>query len=567
VKWLAPVASAAVSVLAALLILDAPHRGSLAFVRDGVSATVNPAFRSQSRKSPVVPFQGLAADDRRTREYFRITNLAEQLPEVELTDDQMGLPRDLQAWRIGGSLRADLPGRRIPKVVPFSELDSPGLPENAVSLPEANTLGHVCYQERRFGQARTIDGQTVFFVPQVVLVKFRDVRYVAAIRVEQMREVEAVTKVNARADVAFAELDLLQYRQFAPSDSLLSSQWHHTVIDSYAAWDKTLGSPSIHIAIVDSPFQMDHPDLAANTEPGWSVVSNAPVTMSSGIEHSTLGAGMAAAVLNNGLGVAGAANCRLVPVHINGFTAEVYDAVIWAADNGVRVVNVSWTGADSSTLNDAGLYLQTNARGILAMPGVNGTGYLDYPNQPYIYCISMTDATDNMRSRNGDHIDFAAPGDAIFSTTTGSAYATASGTSFCTPLFCGVVGALFSINPTLSSAEVIEILKTTADDKGAPGWDRYYGWGRINFGSAALAAQGTLPNILQIVRSNSQTTVFANFRPGLNHFLWKSAQLPPVWAPVQNATLTTNGNVISITDSAGGDAAAFYQVRAALTSP
>ena len=484
-----------------------------------------------------------------------------QLSYVELTPAEMGLPEDLS----GNSPHqgAAIPGRGIPEVVPLSSLVAPDLSSRAIPLPEANTLADSYYRRRVFGRIRNLEGNTRFFSPQTVLVRFHMSPRVAALRVEAMRELDSVETLRTRTDVAFAELDFLQVRQFTPNDTALSNQWHHSVIESFAAWEKGLGSTAVRIAIVDTPFQMDHPDLAANGVAGWSVVSNAVITASPGIAHSTAGAGIAAAVVNNGLGVAGAANGSLLPIHINGFTSEMYNAVIWAADHNVRVVNISWTGADSPTLNEAGLYLKDRAHGLLAMSGVNGIGYLDYPDHPHIYCVSMTDAADNMQSRNGDHIDFAAPGFNVYSTTTGSAYAPASGTSFATPLFCGVVASLFSINPTLFPDEVVEILKASAEDRGQPGWDRYFGWGRIQFGRAAAAAQSTLPAIQQVVRTNNEAMITANYRAGFGHSLWKSTQLSsPGWTRITDAVSVTNGNVIVLTDPNATGAAAYYQVCA-----
>src|SRR5882724_2497437 len=110
----------------------------------------------------------------------------------------------------------------------------------------------------------------------------------------------------------------------------------------------------------------------------------------------------------------------------------------------------------------------------------------------------MTDEADNFQSAPGAGIDFAAPGYQIFSTSIGDSYASGSGTSYSTPLFCGVVAVLMSINPTLNADEIVDILKNTADDKGQPGWDAYFGWGRINFAAAAGATAATVPLISSI---------------------------------------------------------------------
>lgn len=457
---------------------------------------------------------------------------------------------------------SSIPGRKIPDLISLSDLKSLSLPDRAVPLPKADTLAHLHFLQKRFGRMWEQNTGTIkAFNPQIVLVKFRNAKHVAALRVIENDEAESLQILRARKDVEFAELDFTEQRQFTPNDVQLTNQWHHTRIGSFAAWDKTLGLASIRIAIVDTPFQMDHPDLAANTVAGWDVVNDQPVTNSVGIDHSTIGAGLAAAVINNQNGVAGAGNCSILPINIDGAISEMYNAIIWAADHGVRIVNISWTGADSSTLNEAGLYLRNKTGGVLAMPGVNGTGFLDYPNQPYITCVSMTDAADNMRSRNGDHIDFAAPGYQIFSTSTGSSYATDSGTSYATPLFCGVLGVVFSINPTLSADEALDILKNTAVDKGQPGWDQFYGWGRINFGAAAQAAQNTLPKISSISRTNNHVTISIPLNTNFVYSLWKSSIVTETnWQPVTNSSVTTNAGFVLLKSSDDGTNA-FYRVR------
>jgi thermitase len=411
--------------------------------------------------------------------------------------------------------------------------------------------------------AVTSDGRTVRFAPETLLVKFRGARHVAALKVEALRELESLEIVAARPDVEFAELNVFQERQFSPNDLQLSNQWHHAVIGSFQAWQKSLGSSAIRIGIVDGPFQMDHPDLAANTLPGWSVVTNAPIFASTGIDHATLSAGMAAAVIHNAIGVAGAGNCAILPIHINGFTDEIYNAIVWAADHGVRVVNVSWSGADSLALNEAGGYLKERARGLLVMAGINGSGPLSYPNHPHIYSISMTDAADQPQSRSGPHIDFAAPGFAVFTTATGSRYATGTGTSYSAPLFAGVVAVLWSINPALSPEEVVDLLKETAEDKGAPGWDPFFGWGRIHFGRAAAAAQSTLPRILRMTKSKGWISIEGSYRSGLDYSLWRNSSLHPLgWVHVTNGIPDAVQNRILFTAPVSQEPATFYRITA-----
>jgi hypothetical protein len=486
-----------------------------------------------------------------------------QLPYGTASDAALGLHGDLSGYYQSRKLSAEIPGRRVPNQVAFSELTSLALTNFVVPLPEANTLVHINYQNRHFGRLQTTDGGVSLFNPEVILVKFRSHRYVDALRVEPLREWDAVKALRARKDVQSAELDVFQQRQFVPDDPLLGNQWHHPLIGSYQAWNLGFGQPSVKIAIVDTPFQMNHPDLAANTASGWDVVANEPVDSSTGIVHSTMCAGMAAAVIDNGVGVAGAVNCEVLPININGAISEMYNATIWAANNGVRVVNISWSGANSDMLEAAGYYLKTNTAGILVMSAIDGAGYLNWTNQPDIYCVSMTDAADNFEeTMYGPYIDFAAPGYEIYSTTTGSSYGTGTGTSYAAPLFAGVVAWMFSINPTLSPDQVIDILTNTAVNPDGPGWNEYFGWGRVDFGAAAAVAANTLPTISGIKVSNKQTTVSLNFSPGLNYALWRTAQLtPPNWFIVSNAIVQTNSNQLSLTDPSPIQTNAYYRVQ------
>ncbi len=446
----------------------------------------------------------------------------------------------------------EIPGRRVPELITMAGMVATDLDLRAVPLPEAN-----------LASARV--STNLLLNPEVALVKFRGKALVSALRVEAGREAEAVELLRRRTDVEFAELDTFERRQFTPNDAQFGSQWQHQVIGSARAWDYGLGQGTARVAIVDAPFQMDHPDLAANTVSGWDVVANQPITASAGIAHSTLCAGMAAAVINNGVGVAGAANCRVLPININGAISEMYNATLWAASNGVRVVNISWSGATNAVLEAAGQFLKTNAGGILVMSAVDGNGTLNGPNQPDVFCVSMTDAADNFQlTLRGAYIDFAAPGYQVYSTTTGGGYATATGCSFAAPLVAGVMAWMLGTNPTLQPDEVIGILTNTAVDLGPAGWDQFYGWGRLDFGAAAAATVATLPNILSAQWTHNTVAVTAHYRAGLTYSLWRAgAWGEGNWAQVATVQESTNGGAIILTDLAPPAGEAFYRVQAA----
>jgi subtilisin family serine protease len=454
-------------------------------------------------------------------------------------------------------------------------LNAADLASHSVPLPMAEMGAARNFAEHRLGVWQASDGSLHPFNPEFLLVKFRSLPLAAAIRVAPRQETQAVALLRQRPDVQFAQLDFLHHRQgqaaltsLPPNDPLFPVQWHHAAIHSTNAWAKTAGRSTVRIAIVDTPFQMNHPDLAANADTGWDVATEQEVTASSGLDHSTLGAGMAAAVVNNGIGVAGAGNCRVLPINITGYTSEMYDAILWAADHQVRVVNISWDGADEPALDQAGLLLKQNAGGMLFMAGVNGSGLLNYPDYENIYCVSMTDPAGNIVSTHGPHIDFAAPGWDVTSTTTDSAYASDSGTSYSTPLVAGVAAVLFGINPAFTPADVEALLRQTAADLGPAGRDPYYGWGLIDFGAAVDAAlllsqQRVGLQIQSLSVSNGQVRVQAAHLQNARFTLWTAPNLSgALWRQISAVPFTQTASNLIFLDPVPSAPSVFYRIQA-----
>lgn len=400
--------------------------------------------------------------------------------------------------------------------------------------------------------------------PGIVLVKFKNAQRIEAIEVPPGSEPEERRRFERKPDVEFAELDVVLTRQSVPNDPQFREQWHHAKIRSTNAWDYGFGGESVTLAIVDAPFQMNHPDLAAHTVAGWDMVRNTAILSDPiGYYHSTIAAGMAAAVIDNGVGVSGASNCKLMPIDIGDepTASDMHDAVIWAADHGIRVVNLSWDGAFSSVINQAGAYLKEKTGGMLFMSGVNGTNQLNYTNQPNIYAVAMTDAADVSRSSFGDHIDFAAPGHQIYSTTTNSTYEVDSGTSYSAPLLAGIAAWIMAVNPALGPDDIENILKASCIDLGQPGWDPNYGWGRIDFATVAQRTIETLPaNRIGVRREPFAIT--AVYQPNALYELFRTEDLGEgAWQKVENAALQTNAGTLLMIDPSPSPRYAFYRVR------
>ena len=300
-------------------------------------------------------------------------------------------------------------------------------------------------------------------------------------------------------DIEFAEEDALVPPSLTPNDPSFNNQWHLAKMKCPNAWDITCGSTSVIIAICDSGVDATHPDLAAAIVPGWNFYDNNSDSSDTD-GHGTGVAGTAAAIGNNGVGVSGVAmNCRIMPIRISDATGYAYysamaNAVTYAADHGARVANLSFKASNSSAVRSAAQYLNSKG-GVLTVSAGNDGLFDTTADNPYLLTVSATDSTDTLASwsSTGNNVDLAAPGVSVLLTMKGGGYGWGSGTSFSAPCVAGAAALLISIKPSLSATEVMDLLKQTADDLGAPGWDTSYGYGRVNAYKAVLAATGGTP--------------------------------------------------------------------------
>jgi subtilisin family serine protease len=351
---------------------------------------------------------------------------------------------------------------------------------------------------------------------------------VRVLRVVATRHAQVLDALKHNPNVEFAEPDVIVAPDLVPNDPAFSSQWHLPQISAPAAWDVTTGSPNVIVAILDTGVDGTHPDLVANLVPGWNTFDN---NSNSGdvYGHGTKVAGTVAASGNNGLGVASVAfGCKLMPVRISdtsgyGYSSTVANGLTWAADHGARVANVSYEFTGDSTVSSAAKYFNSKG-GVVTMSAGNDGAVLTIPDDPNILTVSATDGSDAPASwsNSGTPIDLAAPGVSIYTTTAGGGYASVSGTSFSAPTAAGVAALVISANPSLSSSQIQQVLKQSADDLGAPGWDPAYGWGRVNAQKAVNLAislgqtKDATPPTVSFTAPASSSTVSGNVAVQVN---------------------------------------------------
>src|SRR3972149_6429072 len=306
---------------------------------------------------------------------------------------------------------------------------------------------------------------------------------------------QALEKVQAafakNSAVEYVEKDYIFEPAAIPNDPYYPNQWHLPAINAPAAWDITKGS-SIPIAILDTGVDPNHPDLKNKLTLGYNFYNNNN-DWSDVCGHGTAVAGSAAAISNNAIGVSGVAwNNPIIPIKITdancyGYYSSMINGIVYAADKGARVANISFQIFNGASLSDAARYMNDHGGWVVAAAG--NTGILEnYSDNPYIISVGATDLNNIVTafSSYGPFVDFAAPGLLIYTTKSGGIYDYTSGTSFSSPIVAGVVALVISNNPSMNSQQIYEALKNSAVDKGNVGRDNFYGWGLVNAYGALL---------------------------------------------------------------------------------
>ena len=304
----------------------------------------------------------------------------------------------------------------------------------------------------------------------------------------------------------------------------------HNIAKSTFGWDFHAKGAGVVIGIVDTGIDLNHPDFAGRVLPGHCIKSSLNdcanrnnklggdlAVFPGGDEtHGTHVAGIAAGT-KTGL----ATRADLLPVKVCSSNSSgcsgVDEGLVWAAQHGADVINIS-IGGPSLSSSDVAAFRQAASAGALMVVAAGNSG-TKYPTGGFLAGGAMADgvrgsmivvgATESGGVKGvGEAVSFSqvpgnrceihgghkycmkdffvtAPGSDIWSTvgngkSSGATYGYLSGTSMATPYVTGVAALVKGQSPQLTAKQVAEVIFESADDIGAKGIDPIYGHGAVD---------------------------------------------------------------------------------------
>ena len=338
------------------------------------------------------------------------------------------------------------------------------------------------------------------------------------------KTLELARELHARDDVLYAHPNYRGEPFRTPNDPGFPLQWHYAAINLPQAWDRTIGSGNVVVGVVDSGILFDaqnpslrHPDLASKVVPGFDFISDpqnaldgdgrdgnpfdegSPVGQ--GSYHGSHVAGTIAASTEDNLGVAGVDwSARILPIRVlgpsTGSFVDIFEGMMWAAGipipglpqnpNPASIINMSLGGEVACPQFAQDAIDAVLARGAIVVVAAGNENQNASGVTPAgcsgVITVGATGFADTRApySNFGSRIDVMAPGgdssvdlnrdgqpDGVLSLTRDDSTGQFSvvfqhGTSMAAPHVAGAIALMKSIEPDLTAAQALAVLRATA---------------------------------------------------------------------------------------------------------
>ena len=371
---------------------------------------------------------------------------------------------------------------------------NPGIVANRLNILMENEDKSIVDLAKAFKSAYPSDKYTIVYYDDVVK------RLQVAIPSEERESLKAEIPAKFAPDYELYVFDETLFEgQYTPSDPGFSNDdysWYFHVIKAYGGWDYSKGSRDVTIAIVDNGFNLQHGELKSKVVKPYNVWTHSKNVYSQEVDHGTHVAGTALALANNRQGLCGIApECKFMPVQVadqRGLMTitSVLDGILYSIYQGANVVNVSlglcFAQADQLPLpaqqdivnnhfkEEERLWREVmriaakkNCTIVVAAGNEKILAGVDALHRPELFItVAATGRQNQMLDRSefsnfGDDVTISAPGVDIVSSVGNNEFVAMSGTSMAAPIVSGAVALMKSLDPSITTKRIIQILQAT----------------------------------------------------------------------------------------------------------
>jgi len=369
-----------------------------------------------------------------------------------------------------------------------------------------------------------------------------------------IRDLESISVIEYAEK---APIFKLHYTPNDPAYSTTGNRWHLDKINASTAWNITQGNANIKVAVLDNGIWVNHPDLVnkivAQIDLGDGDNDPTPPSQTTDWSHGTHTTGLVAAQTNNGVGTAAIGfNVSIMAVKvardIDSALVAGFEGIVWAADNGARVISMSWGSTQYfQTMQNVVDYAYSKGCVMVASAGNDGTTAVNYPaGLNHVIAAGSVDGNSKKSSfsQYGSFLDVMAPGGyqndggildlilnlTVYSTAYGTgsnAYIKMAGTSMSAPIVAGLCGLMLSVDSTLTPSRLENYLKASCTNIDAQnsGYIGQLGAGLINAFAAVKMVQDSISPLVANFNAN-QTWISEG---GMVNFTDLSVGSPTVW--------------------------------------